>query len=87
MPAGLLVLAAGVVALGEVAVDAGLLVGVARSGRQMESRLELGAGGGGLASLVQGHGQDAQRRYYCTLSDIAALSGALHGRYFGATAS
>ena len=62
LAAGLLVLAGGVVAFGEVAVRACLLVGVAVFGSQPERCREFGARGGGLAGLVQGLGQGAERQ-------------------------
>jgi hypothetical protein len=63
--AGLLVLAGAVVAFGEVAVRAGLLVGVAGIGSQPDGCLKFGARGGGLAGPVQCLGQAAQRVSPC----------------------
>ena len=60
--AGLLVLADAVVALGEVAVRACLLVGVAGFGRWPERCRQLGLGGGGLADPLQGLGQAVERK-------------------------
>jgi hypothetical protein len=54
---GLLVLAIVVVAVGQVAVGACLVVGVAGLGCQLQCGLELFAGRGGLAGLVQGLGE------------------------------
>src|SRR5580693_3897038 len=59
--AGPLILVGAVVAFGEIAVRAGLLVSVAGFGRQPECGGHLDASGGGLAFSLQGLGQVEQR--------------------------
>ena len=67
MVAGLLVLAGGVVAFGEVVMRACQLVGVAGFGCQPECCRQLGAGGGRLTDPVQSLGQSPERE------DLAVL--------------
>jgi hypothetical protein len=57
----LVLLAGVVVAFAEVVVRGCLLVGLPGFGGQLERRCELGAGGGGLPSGVQGLGEAAER--------------------------
>jgi hypothetical protein len=74
--AGLLVLEGAVVAFGEVAVRAGLLVGVAGLGGRPERCAEFGTSGGGLPGSVQALGEAAQRQGLAVLVTGLPVQGA-----------